>query len=110
MRSVVVVLPASMWAMIPMFRVFSRGKLRGIWFLFLLAWSRDRTVTLNLFESAHKKGPCGPRAQSLRYPTFSYVAPFFIETVNAQRGLTWPPGATDDDSSAQATLRQGSRM
>src|SRR5438132_12716561 len=28
MRSVVVVLPASMWAMIPMFRVFSRGKAR----------------------------------------------------------------------------------
>src|ERR1700680_726579 len=29
MRSVVVVLPASMWAMIPMFRVFSRGKARA---------------------------------------------------------------------------------
>jgi hypothetical protein len=27
---VVVVLPASMWAMMPMFRVFSRGKLRGM--------------------------------------------------------------------------------
>src|SRR3954467_5269183 len=30
MRSVVVVLPASMWAMIPMFRVFSSVYLRGI--------------------------------------------------------------------------------
>src|SRR5215217_9745355 len=30
MRSVVVVLPASMWAMIPMFRVFSRVNLRGM--------------------------------------------------------------------------------
>src|ERR1022692_451024 len=30
MRSVVVVLPASMWAMIPMLRVFSSGNLRGI--------------------------------------------------------------------------------
>src|SRR6202165_961736 len=29
MRSVVVVLPASMWAMIPMFRVFSRGNARA---------------------------------------------------------------------------------
>jgi hypothetical protein len=30
MRSVVVVLPASMCAMIPMFRVFSREKVRAI--------------------------------------------------------------------------------
>src|ERR1700724_942832 len=30
MRSVVVVLPASMWAMIPMFRVFWRENLRGM--------------------------------------------------------------------------------
>src|SRR5215210_7266346 len=30
MRSVVVVLPASMWAMIPMFRVFSSVNLRGM--------------------------------------------------------------------------------
>src|SRR4051812_28868953 len=30
MRSVVVVLPASMWAMIPMLRVFSRLYLRGM--------------------------------------------------------------------------------
>jgi hypothetical protein len=30
MRSVVVVLPASMCAMIPMFRVFSSGKLRAM--------------------------------------------------------------------------------
>ena len=30
MRSVVVVLPASMWAMIPMLRVFSSETLRGI--------------------------------------------------------------------------------
>src|SRR6516225_1927669 len=30
MRSVVVVLPASMWAMIPMLRVFSRGNSRAI--------------------------------------------------------------------------------
>src|SRR6185437_7652796 len=30
MRSVVVVLPASMWAMMPMFRVRARGVLRGM--------------------------------------------------------------------------------
>jgi hypothetical protein len=30
MRSVVVVLPASMWSMIPMFRVFSSVNLRGM--------------------------------------------------------------------------------
>jgi hypothetical protein len=34
MRSVVVVLPASMWAMIPMFRVFSSVNLRGMEDLF----------------------------------------------------------------------------
>ena len=33
MRSVVVVLPASMWAMIPMLRVFSSGTLRGMRFV-----------------------------------------------------------------------------
>jgi hypothetical protein len=30
MRSVVVVLPASMWAMIPMLRVLAKGKALGI--------------------------------------------------------------------------------
>jgi hypothetical protein len=34
---VVVVLPASMWAMMPMLRVFSRGKLRGMDPVFVLA-------------------------------------------------------------------------
>src|SRR5258708_2491718 len=32
MRSVVVVFPASMWAMMPMFRVFSRGTCRAMSF------------------------------------------------------------------------------
>src|SRR6266852_4062317 len=39
MRSVVVVLPASMWAAIPMFRVRSRGVCRGISFSALSARS-----------------------------------------------------------------------
>src|SRR5919198_4297023 len=47
MRSVVVVLPASMWAMIPMLRVFSREYLRGMDQL------KDRGV-------GKKNGPLGP--------------------------------------------------
>src|SRR5258706_7675410 len=38
MRSVVVVLPASMWAMIPMFRVRSRGNSRAICHHFFVNW------------------------------------------------------------------------
>src|SRR6478735_8452632 len=48
MRSVVVVLPASMCAMIPMFRVFSSGKLRA---MFSDSSSRDKP---------QKKAPKGP--------------------------------------------------
>src|SRR5690242_8377116 len=52
MRSVVVVLPASMCAMIPMFRVFSRLNLRGMKFLGV-----EGPLQL---VSGHEKGPSGP--------------------------------------------------
>src|SRR5215218_11188266 len=51
MRSVVVVLPASMCAMIPMFRVFSSGKLRGMVSKSSSSSSRDKP---------QKKAPKGP--------------------------------------------------
>src|SRR5579884_2197274 len=51
MRSVVVVLPASMCAMIPMLRIFSRLNLRGIGF---------RGGDQGRLESGHEKGPQGP--------------------------------------------------
>src|SRR2546421_9555428 len=53
MRSVVVVLPASMCAMIPMFRVFSSENLR--------AMDRDLVSGSGLVEGK-KMGPSGPRA------------------------------------------------
>src|SRR4051794_31887894 len=56
MRSVVVVLPASMWAMIPMFRVFSSVNLRGM---------RARCVVVACVGGVKalrpkKRGPRGP--------------------------------------------------
>src|ERR1700694_2326738 len=54
MRSVVVVLPASMWAMIPMLRVFSRENLRGM--------AQGPGVGGEAAVWAKKMGPSGPRA------------------------------------------------
>src|SRR6267154_2740462 len=44
MRSVVVVFPASMWAMMPMFRIFSSGVVRGIAFLYSAKMRGDRVA------------------------------------------------------------------
>src|ERR1700689_2335230 len=65
MRSVVVVLPASMCAMIPMFRVFWRLNLRGMVFCSLvsleavLGWSGELSFGP---DAGKKRGPPGPRA------------------------------------------------
>src|SRR5690349_16369664 len=56
MRSVVVVLPASMCAMMPMFRVFSSGKLRAMVPKFS---SRDKP---------QKKAPGGPAKKQRKLP------------------------------------------
>src|SRR5206468_12896673 len=62
MRSVAVVLPASMWAMIPMFRVFSSGYSRATTYLLLRRRAdRPRRVTLGM-----QKTPSGPQPLSLR--------------------------------------------
>jgi hypothetical protein len=65
MRSVVVVLPASMCAMIPMLRIFSSGNVRGMWSV-MAVWA----VEVDLGSAAyllpasaafgHEKGPIGP--------------------------------------------------
>src|ERR1700721_115990 len=73
MRSVVVVLPASMWAMIPMLRVLSRGNLRGICLVSggRLVWKvgqresvwcrRDSQARCRrCVGSGQKNGPLGP--------------------------------------------------
>src|SRR3954471_14901838 len=56
MRSVVVVLPASMWAMIPIFRVFSSVNLRG------MQISSLSTVFLRrvALSAGKETGPFGP--------------------------------------------------
>src|SRR5215216_3526376 len=56
MRSVVVVLPASMCAMIPMFRVFSSGNVRGI----------VRKVSLELFVANRGHGAAQEETSGLR--------------------------------------------
>jgi hypothetical protein len=50
-------LPASMWAMIPMLRVFSRVNLRGMWVFF----SRQ-LLRRALPREGKKTGPFGPRS------------------------------------------------
>src|SRR5271154_5968947 len=67
MRSVVVVLPASMCAMIPMFRVFWRVNLRGMAQVGMLVWCLGPALSAGwncdwLFSSK-KMGPSGPRAR-----------------------------------------------
>src|SRR5262245_10981051 len=92
MRSVVV-LPASMCAMIPMFRVFSSGKVRAI-----RAWSCGSTAVgepapgRRLEEAsgeagfAHKKGPFGPRRGSRLSPKRLYRAALHgLDSARAQR-------------------------
>src|SRR5438309_996360 len=68
MRSVVVVLPASMWAMIPILRMFSRAKVRGMVFG-RFGWFAAGVCGTVLGGSdglhpgagcGHEKGPCGP--------------------------------------------------
>src|SRR3978361_1146115 len=63
MRSAVVVLPASMCAMIPMLRVFSRGKVRGMFFFCVecgLVGDLERNGLRGHPALEHEKGPCGP--------------------------------------------------
>src|SRR4051794_20287653 len=57
MRSVVVVLPASMWAMIPMFRVFSSVNLRGMEISLLCL----RSSCVGCPDSGQRNGPLGAR-------------------------------------------------
>src|SRR3954453_707795 len=68
MRSVVVVLPASMCAMIPMLRVFSRGKVRGMFGVEFGGVGRGFGERWFLLRSgfAHKKGPDGPGTTASR--------------------------------------------
>src|SRR3954447_22235539 len=72
MRSVVVVLPASMWAMIPMLRVFWRLYLRGIvgGSLCLLACGCfSGSASCGGAPVAHKEtGPFGPGSSAWRHP------------------------------------------
>src|SRR5215475_14129376 len=63
MRSVVVVLPASMWAMMPMFRVFSSEYCRSTSLLFFLL-----PAALDGHPGPRAPSPCGSRrAPSLPY-------------------------------------------
>src|SRR3954452_17016074 len=57
MRSVVVVLPASMWAMIPMFRVFSSVNLRGMEDSLLCLRS---SCVRGALAAGKETGPAGP--------------------------------------------------
>src|SRR3954471_7337074 len=72
MRSVVVVLPASMWAMIPMLRVFSRLYLRGMeeGSLCVLACGGCRRFCVfgGVLDGRKKTGPVGPGSSAWRHP------------------------------------------
>src|SRR5689334_21609455 len=98
MRSVVVVLPASMWAMIPMLRVFSRGNLRAI----ESGVSRDWFGAKKWAPRAQRKRGCGRGAavyvvwwSTIRKPGLRES-----EQVNSQT-----PEATSQDSRGPSTSR-----
>src|SRR5438445_6557779 len=64
MRSVVVVFPASMWAMMPMFRMWSSGVVRGIAFLATAKTRGDQApavgpVSLRSHRGAHRSLDAG---------------------------------------------------
>src|ERR1700739_3959000 len=68
MRSVVVVLPASMWAMIPMLRVFSRVNLRGIASLFEVFRGRGEGGVVGLAVSGGESLAAGKKMGPLWAP------------------------------------------
>src|SRR3954447_13408148 len=91
MRSVVVVLPASMWAMIPMLRVFSRLYLRGMeeGSLCVLACGGCRRFCVfgGVLDGRKKTGPVGPGSSAWRHPkdgAMSRGSPW--ERIGARRG------------------------
>src|ERR1700744_643518 len=107
MRSVAVVLPASMWAMIPMLRVFARLNLRGI-FGFALRRSSctnraDIWTALGLAAGV-KKGPRGLRNDadvatggSFQFCSVSIRQVYFPDRGARLRGLS---GAAEEYSKA----------
>src|SRR5579863_7046240 len=85
MRSVVVVLPASMCAMIPMLRVFSRAKALGI-----LDFCRLGRVTPRrsaYLAAGKKRGPVGPRRVLLSPRLDGYVVEVSTVIRKARRGV-----------------------
>jgi hypothetical protein len=93
--------------MMPMLRVFSRGKLRGIDPLGSYWREGEAERLVSVRYSRRKKALAGQSANVSFDPNFSYVAPFSIETVNAQGTLWGHPRATGDDSSGMMASRQG---
>src|ERR1700729_3095600 len=113
MRSVVVVLPASMCAMIPMFRVFSSVNLRGMAQLEKIAVGMGTVVwclgpalsglELRLLFSSKKMGPSGPRALLV------FTGP--VRVVICSRSPSWSvrSGACSHDCSAREARDDYSR-
>src|ERR1700683_127539 len=97
MRSVVVVLPASMWAMIPMFRVF--------WSENFLVIDRDPLTSSRCRLQAKKLGPSGPRAQQVVYgPVASLSARGLHLALRLRGGHARTPASTRD---ATPTIAEG---